>query len=161
MEILNFEEYTTIADYMYDEADNGQNVTATLFFDDAVNLMKELIAYECVVVGAIDIAKSEYNGYTKEYYVTLSEDMVMDISPAWNGRIYLNAEPDIMLIDGNASSAIIRNVPLENCKEIYINDTSCECDCICSDCECQKDFEDVHNFKVTFSLKDILDSLFE
>ena len=104
MEILFFNDYTEIGEYMYEKANDGCNITATLFLEDTIGLMRDLMSYEDIEIGGIDVAQMEYNGYSKEYYVTLSEDLVLDVEPAWNVKGYLSAEPDIMLIDGNASS---------------------------------------------------------
>lgn len=133
MEILYFNDYAEIGEYMYEKANIGFNITATLFLEDTIGLMRDLMSYENIEIGGIDVAQMEYNGYSKEYYVTLSEDLVLDIEPAWNTRrnCYLYAEPDIMLIDGEANSAIIKDVPKDKCTEIYIGaqtkDNSDEC----------------------------------
>ena len=133
MEIIFFNDYTEIGKYMYEKANAGYNVTATLFLDDTIGLMKDLISYKDVRISGINVAQMECNGYSKEYYVTLSKDLTLDIEPAWNVKGYLSAEPDIMLIDGNASSSILKDIPRRKCREIYIAETvseeySCEDD---------------------------------
>lgn len=128
MEILFFNDYKDIGEYMYNKAILGHNITATLFFDDAVGLMKYLLQYDSVDIGGIDIASIECNGYSKEYYITLSEDLTLDVEKAWHIDKYLMTEPDIMLIDGNASSTIIKDIPKDNCKEIYIGNSHNEDD---------------------------------
>ncbi|MDO5398772.1 MAG: hypothetical protein Q4G33_12670 [bacterium] len=120
MEILFFNNYKEIGEYMYNKAIFGHNITAALFFDDAVGLIRYLLQYDNIDIGGIDIAAMEYNGYSKEYYVTLSEDLTLDVEEAWHIDKYLMAEPDIMLIDGDASSAIIKDISKDNCREIYI-----------------------------------------
>lgn len=128
MEILFFNDYKEIGEYMYNKAILGHNITATLFFDDAVGLMRYLLQYDSIDIGGIDIASMEYNGYSKEYYVTLSEDLTLDVEEAWHIDKYLMAEPDIMLIDGNASSTIIKDISKDNCREIYIGNSCSEDD---------------------------------
>ena len=122
MEVLYFKDYTEIGKYMYDKANDGCNITATLFLEDTLELMRDLLSYEDVEIGGIDVAQMEYHGYSKEYYITLSDDLTLDIEPAWHINGYLSAEPDIMLIDGNASSAIVKDIPIDNCIEIYIGE---------------------------------------
>lgn len=128
MEILFFNDYKDIGEYMYNKAILGHNTTATLFFDDAIGLMRYLLQYDSIDIGGIDIASMECNGYSKEYYVTLSEDLTLDVEKAWHVDKYLMTEPDIMLIDGNASSTIIKDISKDNCKEIYIGSSRNEDD---------------------------------
>lgn len=115
-----FEDYTDLSEYMYEKANDGINITATLFFEDATSLIKALLLNDDIVIGGINIAQEEYAGYSKEYYITLSDDLTLDVTPAHNGKLYLNAEPDMMLIHGDASSSIIRDVDDDICREIYI-----------------------------------------
>lgn len=170
MEILFFNDYTEIGEYMYEKANDGCNITATLFLEDTIGLMRDLMSYEDIEIGGIDVAQMEYNSYSKEYYVTLSEDLVLDVEPAWNVKGYLSAEPDIMLIDGNASSTIIKDIPHSKCREIYIGETQLE------ECNCEDDSElldivfdnakivtdDNNNpIGIAFNVNDILKYLFE
>ena len=115
-----FEDYNDLSEYMYIKASDGANITTVLFFEDAKFLVKALLLNDDVEIGGIDIADEEYNGYTKEYYITLSDDLILDVTPAHNGEAYLNPEPDVMLIHGDASSSIIKHIDDNICSEIYI-----------------------------------------
>lgn len=115
-----FKDYKDLSEYMYMKANDGINITATLFFEDATSLIKVLLLNDDIIIGGINIAQEEYTGYSKEYYITLSDDLTLDVTPAHNGKLYLNAEPDIMLIHGDASSSIIRNIDDDIYREIYI-----------------------------------------
>lgn len=115
-----FKDYKDLSEYMYTKASDGINITATLFFEDTTSLIKALLLKDDIEIGGINIAQEEYTGYSKEYYITLSEDLILDVTPAHNGKLYLNAEPDMMLIHGDASSSIIRDIDDDICREIYI-----------------------------------------
>lgn len=115
-----FKDYKDLSEYMYTKASNGISVTATLFFEDTTSLIKALLLNDDIEIGGINIAQEEYTGYSKEYYITLSNDLTLDVTPAHNGKLYLNAEPDMMLIHGDASSSIIRDIDDNICREIYI-----------------------------------------
>lgn len=115
-----FKDYKDLSEYMYAKASDGINITATLFFEDTISLIKELLLNDDIEIGGINIAQEEYTGYSKEYYITLSDDLILDVAPAHNGKLYLNAEPDMMLIHGDASSSIIRDIDDDICREIYI-----------------------------------------
>ena len=146
MKRLVLSDISELAEYMIGKVAEEFNVTATLFYDDAVALTRELMSYEDIDVGCLEIMTPEYNGYKKEYYVTLSEDNVLAVEPAWKDGKYLNAEPDLMIIDGDSSHKIVEDIPVGNCRELYIgieeDDTDC-CDECCGDCtNCDNDSSD-------------------
>ena len=121
-----FESYEKLSDYMIDKAQDGLYTVAVLFYDDALGLLRELMRYDDVEIEALDIKPAEYDGYSKEYYVSLADDMVASVEPAYVGGRYLNAEADLTLIDGDANSAIIKNLPENKCHEICVGITEDE-----------------------------------
>lgn len=118
-----FENYEELSEYMVDKAQDGLYTVAVLFYDDALGLLRELMRYDDLEVEALDIEPEEYCGYAKEYYVSLADDMVVSVEPAYVSGRYLDTEADITLIDGGANSAIIKNLPENKCHEIYIGIT--------------------------------------
>lgn len=115
-----FEDYEELGSYMIDKAQDGFYTVAVLFYYDALSLLRELMRYNDVEVEALDIKPGEYDGYDKEYYVSLADDMVVSVEPAYVSDRYLNAEADLTLIDGKASSAIIKDLNENKYYEIYI-----------------------------------------
>lgn len=115
-----FSNYKALSDYMHSKVLDGTSIVATLFLNDTISLMKELLTYDDVEIGSIDVAQEEYSGYLKEYYIILTRDMILDITPAHNGNIYLEVDPDMMLIHGDASSSIIKTMRNDKWSEIYI-----------------------------------------
>ncbi len=126
MRRYHFEDYKKLSDYIVENAQNGFYTVTVLFYDDALALLRELIRYKDVNIEALDIKPVEYDGYDKEYYVSLADDMVASVEPAYVGDRYLNAEADLTLIVGDASSAIIKNLPANKCREIYIGNADDE-----------------------------------
>jgi len=145
-----FEDYEELSDYMIDKAQDGLYTVAVLFYDDALGLLRELMRYDDVEVEALDIKPEEYDGYDKEYYVSLADDMVASVEPAYVGGRYLNAEADLTLIDGGANSAIIKNLPENKCHEIYVGITEDEMEDYDFKLDCDDDEKD-----------DTLDDIFE
>lgn len=133
-----------IAEYMLENASYGKNVTAALFFNDAINLVRELVTYKEVEVEYLEIMVPDYGGYSKEYYVTLSNDNVLSVEQAYRNGIYLNTESDLLLIHEDASSRIIGDNARTKCMELCIANRSgwtsqCPHDC-CRDCSnCKND----------------------
>lgn len=123
MDRMTFNTYNELAEYMFTKADDGYNITSTLFVGDAMELLKMLMRYEEIDIGEINISQPEYNGYDKEYYISLSSDMTLNVQAAQVDGIYIYAEPDIMLIHGYASSSIIKKMNRDDCVEIYIRDS--------------------------------------
>lgn len=150
MDRMIFNTYDKLAEYMFNKAGDGFDITSTLFAEDATELLRFLTKYDEVYIGEINVAQPEYGDYNKEYYVSLSGDMVLTIQPAWYGDEYIYAEPDIMLIHGEASSSIVKMLSLENCIEIYIHNGI-----YISDAEIE------HGAKHRCDKDDVVDALFD
>lgn len=124
MEKLVFNDYGSLAYKMLETADSGETAYAVCFFDDAVGLLKELMSVDEVSVGGIEIHDIDYEGYDKEYYVSIDEDYIVDVEPAWHeaneycGAGYLGFEAANAYIDGDANSAILKVIDEATCYEI-------------------------------------------
>lgn len=149
-----FKDYDELANYMYEKATDNIDTVAVLFFDDSASLLKKLLVKDGVTIDAIDIAPEDFDGYSKEYYISLGSDLILDVEPAHNGKKYLNTDTDLMLIHGDASSAIIRDVDEKICREIYIGtDTDDDTDDDIDD--------DIDDKAVEEILGDIIDFIFD
>lgn len=120
MKIDKFESYEDLCEHMITLAQNGFHSVAVLLFDDAILLLKEFMRYEDLKTGLLNIASPSYDKYTKEYYVSLSEDMVVSVEPAYASGKYLNAEADITFLHGDVHSSITEQADLKNCHELKI-----------------------------------------
>lgn len=120
MKIDYFETHEDLSEYMVDKALDGVYTVAVLFYEDAIKLAKELMLFEDISVVSLEISPSDWNDYDKEYIVSLNGELNMAVEPAYVDGRYLDAEADLTLIDGEASSAIIMDLPREICREIYI-----------------------------------------
>lgn len=147
MDRMIFNTYNELAEYMFTKASDGYNITSTLFVGDAIELLRTLIQYEEIDIGEINISQPEYNGYNKEYYISLSNDMILNVQAAQVDNGYIFAEPDIMLIRGEASSSIIKTMNLDDCIEIYIRDSVSG--------------NDIYDEDYNYNENDVLDTLFD
>ena len=123
MKCKYFDSHRDLADYMYEKAYDDENyVVSVLFYEDAIKLMRELVKKDDVKVVAVDVAPVEYNGYDKEYYVSLTDDMYLAVEPAYSetNERYLATDADILLIHGDANSRILGTIDFRRCKEIGI-----------------------------------------
>ena len=129
MERLYFENYETLSEYMLEMAESGEHIVAALFYADALKLLRELMIFEEVEPIGIEIEPEDYSGYDREYYVSVNEDLQIDIEKAYRNDRYLFTDPDILLAYGEVHSALLKDIPDRQCKEIYVGEPYVEnCD---------------------------------
>lgn len=147
MRHLSFIDTEELADYMIDHIEDKHYIVAVLFYEQARDLMKDLLAYADVDCESIEISPEYYNGYADEYYVTLTNEYVLFVEPAKSENTYLCTDAKLLLIDGDANSRIIDRNEGSECVEIAFTyfdedeDDDCCYKCCrdCSDCDCNSD----------------------
>lgn len=125
-----FEDFDMLAEYMIDYADEGKVISAVLFYDEAIELMRELLVYEEVEPVLLDISDPKFNGYEQEYYITLTSDYQLCIENAFANGVYLTHEADVVLFDGDVNDKVYQACNSDEFDEINV----CEDD-ICEHCE--------------------------
>lgn len=98
-----------------------KDVCAILFFEQAEALMRELLQYECVSVGALEIENGMFNDYDSEYMVTLTSSLELFVEKILvkddNGEDkYLHFEADKVFVDGRASYAVVTAQTNDDCE---------------------------------------------
>lgn len=142
---LFFRDHKRLCDYMIDKARGGEYTVAVLFYKDAMCLLREMAKNDDVTIVGVELKPKEFDGYDLEYYVSMDKDMYVGIEPAFVDDIYLSTEADLTLIDGNAHSSALANVPDDKWREIYIVEGSDFCPCDeedgtdCCPCELYED----------------------
>lgn len=127
MERIAFAQIGDLAEYMINRVDDKEYIVATLFFDDAVELMRSLLLYDEVRIGTIEISDIEYDGYTGEYYVSLMDDYTLCVERALSDDKYLRTDAALLLLDGDVKYAIVEANDASECVEIAIGDDCGEC----------------------------------
>lgn len=150
-----------LADEMYDLATEGNYVVAALHYDRAIEVMRELLGYEDVEVSAFDIAPIEYDGYDKEFYVSLADDMVLTVKPACRGNKYVNACADLLFVDADASTDLICELPREKYAFVLWNDDTEDCEDEDTDEKGLNEVEFELDLSDNSSLLDLLDYLYD
>lgn len=148
MDCLYINDLDELAHYMACSVGDKSEVVAVLFFEEAKELMKIFLSDYDVEIGVIDITNFEYDGYEGEYYVSLTEDGMFSVEPAWGEDKYLMTCADLMLIDGDASYGIVERNMDSECVEIRFDyfDSEDDCDddcCECCGCHCDDDEVDI------------------
>lgn len=160
-----------LAQSIYNSARHNKEVCAVLFFEEAEALMRELLAFDDVDVGCIDISDAAFNDYAAEYLVVLSPDRTLWIEKACayeNGSDkckYLNFEADKVYVDGRASYSIVKAQENEDCEFIEITFTEDICppyfEADEDESECDEAIENVNKNIIDYTLKDDIDKLFD
>ena len=78
---------------------------AVLFYDDVITFMFYILLNTDVKLGLVDICGTQRD-YSKEYYVTLYPDMVVDIYPACVKNRYVECDADVVFNDDRAKAQI-------------------------------------------------------
>lgn len=159
MQKISFPDYSSMASYIYEKAQEGKYVYTVLFYDDAKEILKELSLFEDTEFEFIELRAPDWSGYTKEFYLVLDPQMHISCEEAWHEAneyhdacYYRFGDDDVVaLIDGDASSLILDAAGTSQCIEIEIDrDIDNDCDC-CEDCdEC-----------IELTIEDIIDIIFD
>lgn len=165
IEQLRFNDLAEFGDYIYELVNKTfQTVTAVLFYDDAIELIKWFMLYEDITVGGVEIENSDYHGHNKEFYVTLNKDLILEVVPASQLQInesadkYFYANSDIIFYNEDVSSKIItQNNHCDKYKLVigdYENENICG-DC-CGDCTNCFQIESSKDITETLALMDYI-----
>ena len=121
MDKKHFKTYSDLSKYMIATAEEDVYIVATFFYEDAIELMREILKDDDVVTEAINIEPDCYSGYD----VSLA-GLTLSVEPAYYDGRYLTTDADIMLLEGGVSSEILPYVDFDSCVEISIgiNDNS-------------------------------------
>ena len=140
MEILKFTDIEDLYLFMCDMVDNdSKNITAVLFYDEALELMRYFLEDYDIEVGHIEIGTHDYNGYDREYYVSIGSDYTLDVCPAMPnydkkfGYVPVQ-EADIILYSGDAKQSIVKVNDCEESIQIEFDPYEDLCGDCCYDC---------------------------
>lgn len=112
IESLEFANIPELAETMVAD-DEGTYRTAVLPYYNAVWLVRELMLYKNVGVDYLDWHMPDYTNYEGCYYVTLDDEEYLSIEPCYRDDHFILCGGDVMYIDSEAESEIMR----ENAKE--------------------------------------------
>lgn len=132
MKKIDFDSVFEVYRFMKGIIEDGECVTAVLGHDSADALFRACLFDTDLKTGFIDFEPANW-GYDLEYYVTLSDDNMVSVEKAWDGKRYLIAESDVVLFDRSIDSAVLEKVCGDVVIEVSIGGfESGDCDC----CRC-------------------------
>lgn len=136
MDKMGFKSYEEIAAFMTATAhDEEKDVCAIVFFEDAAKLIREILLFDDVTISFLELHDEEWNGYNKEFYVTLTSEMELFVEAAFRDGIYICPGVSLALVDGDANSKVLQSLEDADRIEIYIDDSSEEYEGNCDVCE--------------------------
>lgn len=145
MDIRNFESFEDLAFEVVEKmkcVEDGIDIIA--LYDDAREIIRELILTGACTVGSMELHDPEWCGYDKEFYITVSkcfdDEWTIWCEPAMreNETEYIYGEADICYLLDNCSSRIIHRIKSSVLYETSIVDEDVE-EGICMCPECQKE----------------------
>lgn len=87
MKTLYFKNYKEFADKMIDEVknidENYNFITAAFFYEDARNVVAELLKNDKVTIDFIELESPEIDNYGYEYYISLDGEYNLSVEKAW------------------------------------------------------------------------------
>ena len=143
MDIKNFKTYEDLA---YEVIEKMPFVESTIdivcFYEEARQIMRELILTGACTISNIDLSEPEWNGYDGEYYLSVSK--MGDEWQIWcqeafdeDKDIYLCGEADICYIFGDCNSRILRKLRSPIVYEVHVDEMDEEYEddiCMCPEC---------------------------
>ena len=163
---INFEYIEEFVDYVIDETENDEDnfVTVIAKFDEAKEILKELMTYNDVNFELLQIESPIMDNYCDEFVLSLwMNDGVLEIGceklKNEDGE-YTNPCGDVVFLFDNCSSKII---PLCDGSDLYfVNiEDECGCDENCDEkcpCDCHKEDKDSANDAFSIRVKFNLDA---
>lgn len=148
MKKFYIEDLYDVAEAMYDEIveKDKEEVMFVGHYDEAIEMIKNLMIQDDVMPHAIEIHDVEWDGYDKEYYVSLDSNLELWVEPAIGVKgNYLTSFVNVMFVTGDCNSKILQVIESDEVVEIaFFDDEDCEeewfdcCgECICN-CECHE-----------------------
>lgn len=111
---LSFNTYEELAKYHYELLDKVGYVVSILYYDEAKALMEVLIREHNLEINSIELDNPKFGGYNDEYYVSLTDEGVLDIEKVYRDGQLIFAEGEITLVDGRVPYKLIKSMPIDS-----------------------------------------------
>lgn len=137
MDILNFENIYQFSEFLYNLAQKELTLTAVVHYEKAKDLLFFLSQYDDVELESINLQHENYDGYDKEYYVTLTSELELYIESVYDGDNIKECYSDKIFYfeDVNSKIAIANECDCEYEIDFYPEDEDDdECGDCCYDC---------------------------
>lgn len=112
MQEIKFGSPHDLAKTIYNEAPNLKDfelITCCGFYDDIEQVLNAVLKFEETSLLNVELKNEDYNGYTKEYLLTINNCFTINVEPAASKKknIYLGYDAEILFINNDCSIAIV------------------------------------------------------
>lgn len=152
-----------VANFIYYLAsEQNKTIYTVLFYDEAKKLVQELLRIEGTEIDSIELLEPTYDGYDKEYYIALDNDLEISVEKAYHNNIYYRFGDDntVVLLHGNANPKIVEAASYSNLFQIELckpEEEGSEEDFECSDDECEIEMYEIdYNKMMEYVLNKLL-----
>ena len=121
MKRLYINDTSEISDFMYEKIEDGcESVEFIGFYEDSVAVIKDLLSHEDTNVYQIAIEPEDWDGYDKEYLVTLDDERNIWCEKAYQyeHNRYLESWSDCTLVADDCNSSVLKKICSEEIYEI-------------------------------------------
>jgi hypothetical protein len=121
MERFLINNVSEISDVMYEKIEDGyEDVEFIGFYEDAIVVIKGLLSYDDTEVYQVEIEPEEYDGYDKEYIVSIDSERGIWCEKAYQyeHNRYLECYSNCTFIADDCNSAILNKIESDEIYEV-------------------------------------------
>ena len=161
MKRIYFGDISNLAAFMINEVDKNHSVSAVFHYQDACELLRELLKYDDVKPNFIQLEPEDWDGYDKEYSVDLNDFGTLELSvePVYDRKKerYLYYYCDCLILGSDVNSTITKFNDAESCdtfEAVFETDEEIGCsDCdycvCCHDCDAHDEEDDEQTLTIS------------
>lgn len=131
----NYEDFACAVSDIYDRVksdDKYNSVDVVAKYEDAKEIIRELIGIGYGIAFIDGFGNSEWDGYDDAFVVSLLEDQIW-CEPVKRKDNYIFVEADVVYIFDDCNSKIVPKIESDEVYEVEIGD---DCDGDCENCDC-------------------------
>lgn len=148
----DYEDFTCDVSDVYEQVksdDEYNSVDVIAKYEDAKNIIAELVENGHDLVHISDFARPDHDNYNDEYLIALDHEGIW-CEPAKRENGYLYATGVVCYVMDNCNSKIISSIQSKVVYEVSIGDDNCDGDCDHCDCkEIDKDYYSINGKQVS------------
>lgn len=138
---INFEDYEDFACAVADTYDRVKSddkynsVDVVAKYEDAKEIIRELVEIGYGIAFINELANPEWNGYDDAFIISLLDDEIW-CEPVKRKNGYIFVEADVVYIFDDCNSKIVPKIESDEIYEVEIGNEYDDCDGDCENCNC-------------------------
>ena len=113
--MITFDDAAELAAVMCLASDDGECYVAAALYEDAAELLQELLSIDGTNIDFIELEPYEYSHYDREFYIAvLPETRTICCEKAYHDGVYSYTDADLLLVQEDVSSKLIQNIDDED-----------------------------------------------